>query len=137
MDPKDRATLPGNQGRTTTEINAKILAGQEKELQKQIYGFLRCLGIIPGYSNPSKKTTYTEGWPDFVFPYRDRFICWECKTIVGKLSPDQVKVRQTLELQSVTSYRVITGLAQAQEHLREIDAQNNKSITIQDIVTRP
>ena len=123
MSSKDRALLPANTGRTTTEINQKIMAGQERELQKQIIGFLNVSEICFGYSNPSKKTTYTEGWPDFVFPYRNKFVCWECKTIVGKLSPVQVKILMKIERESVTEYRVIRSLLEAQSHLREIDAQ--------------
>ena len=134
MSPKDRALLPDKQGRTTSEIDHKILAGQERELQKQITGFLNILGLTIGYSNPTKKTTYTEGWPDFVFPYRNKFVCWECKTIVGKLSPEQVKIRIRLEREAVTEYRIIRSLAEAQEHLREIDIATGDTIQLADII---
>ena len=120
MSPEDRATL-GKAGRIQPEIEEKILAGREKELQKQIASFLNLLEIVPGYSNPTKKTTYTLGWPDFSFPYRDKFVCWECKTIVGRLDQDQVKIKASLEAHPVTQYRIIRSLAEAQNHLREID----------------
>ena len=120
MSPADRAHL-GKAGRLQSEIDEKIIAGRERELQKQICSYLNLLEISYGYSNPAKRTSYTLGWPDFCFPYRNRFICWEAKTVVGKLSPDQIRIRERLERQPCTSYRIIRSLAEAQDHLRQID----------------
>ena len=127
MDPRDRESL-GKAGRTTQEITKSIQDREEKELHKDIERFLNILGITFCHARMDKKSGITVGWPDFSFPYRGRFIAWEAKTKTT-LSPEQNAVKASLERQGA-AYRVITDIAQAKDHLREIDAVENPKPTI-------
>jgi hypothetical protein len=68
----------------------------EKDLQNLICNYLRQHGIIFGWSRMNVKSTYTEGWPDFSFQWKQRAIYLEAKVGRNGLSEAQETVRAAL-----------------------------------------
>ena len=67
-----------------------ISAGTEKNLHRQIESHLKELRWLYIHSRTDQPTTQAKGVPDFVcFPPQGRALFIECKTRVGKLSPEQ------------------------------------------------
>jgi hypothetical protein len=121
MSPADqRACSPS--GRTPAEARAAAVAKDERELQRQVANYLRLLGVWFSQARMDRRTTATVGTPDFVFPYRGRYIAWETKCPWSRsLRPEQAFAREGIERQG-GEWRLITTLAEAQAHLREMDA---------------
>jgi hypothetical protein len=119
MAPADRAAL----GRkTSAEARADAVAKDERELQKQIASYLRLLGLWFSQSRMDRRTSNTVGTPDFVFPYAGgRYVAWEVKCPWSRsLRPEQAKAREAIIAQG-GEWRLVTSLAEAQAHLRELD----------------
>jgi hypothetical protein len=122
MSPADqRACSPS--GRTPAEARGAAVAKDERELQRQVANYLRLLGVWHDQDAMHKRRTGTTGAPDFQFPYRGRYIAWEVKCPWSRsLRPEQAFAREGIERQG-GEWRLITTLAEAQAHLREIDAR--------------
>jgi hypothetical protein len=118
MDPKDRAAL----GRkSSAEARADAIAKNEKQIQKQIADFLRLLNVPFYHSRMDRKTTTQKGTPDFLVCRKGRFVAWEVKTPwCAVLRPEQAIERAKI-LSEQGEWRLITSLAEAQAHLRELD----------------
>lgn len=118
MAPADRAALARL---TSAEARAAAVAKDERELQKQLSGYLRLLNLWHVQSRMDKRTSNTVGTPDFVFPYRGRWVAWEVKCPWSRaLRPEQAHARERI-IEQGGEWRLITSLAEAQAHLREID----------------
>lgn len=83
----------------------------EKELQRLIYLELNRLGLFFAWSRTDKRTTSTVGNPDFVFPYRGRYISVEVKLPKKKLSVEQYEVRKKIEREGGLFY-VVTSFSE-------------------------
>jgi hypothetical protein len=120
---------------TTSELSDHVSKEAEKALQKQIKQLLEAVLFTPGLPAPvgvsrmDKPSTMPVGWPDFTFCYRGRFTAWECKTASGKTSKEQNAFRESITRNGGT-WRVIRSVAEAQEHLREIDQEINPGPSI-------
>jgi hypothetical protein len=69
----------------------------------------------------NKKRTGTLGTPDFLLPYKGRFVAWEVKCAWSRaLRPEQAQAKAKIEAQG-GEWRLITSLPEAQAHLRELD----------------
>ena len=122
IDPSSTpaALLPG----VSVDAREKAIAKDEREIQKQISSFLRLRGIWADSDAMHKRRSGTVGTPDFVFPYKGHFVAWEIKCPWSpRLRPEQVQARDAIIAQG-GQWRRITSLAEAQQHLREIDAAN-------------
>jgi len=118
MAPADRAALGQ---KTSTEARADAIAKDEREIQKSIVGYLRLLNVPFYQSRMDRKTTMQKGTPDFLICRKGRFVAWEVKTPwCAVLRPEQAKERASI-LSEQGEWRLITSLAEAQAHLREID----------------
>jgi hypothetical protein len=109
-------------GKSAAETRAAAVAKDERELQKQLANYLRLLGLWFTQSRMDRRTSNTVGTPDFVFPYRGAAVYWEVKCPWSRaLRPEQAKAREAI-LKQGGEWRLITCLAEAQAHLRELDA---------------
>jgi hypothetical protein len=118
MAPADRAALGK---KTSAEMRAAAAVKDERELQRQVANYLRLLGVWFSQARMDRRATATVGTPDFVFPYRGRYIAWEAKTPWAPvLRPEQASARTHIIAQG-GEWRLITTLGEAQAHLRELD----------------
>jgi hypothetical protein len=118
MAPADRAALGK---KTSAEMRAAAAVKDERELQRQLANYLRLLGVWHVQSRMDKRTSNTVGAPDFIFAYRGAAVFWECKCPWSRaLRPEQAKAREAILAQG-GEWRLITTLAEAQAHLRELD----------------
>jgi hypothetical protein len=118
MAPADRAAIGQ---KTSTEAREAAIVKSERELQKQIAGYLRLLNVPFYQSRMDRKTTMQKGTPDFLVCRKGRFVAWEVKTPwCAVLRPEQAIERAKI-LSEHGDWRLITSLAEAQAHLREID----------------
>jgi len=124
MNAEDRAALGQ---RSSAEARANAIAKDERELQKQIASYLRLLKLWHVQSRMDRKTSNTVGTPDFLFPYkgkndeRARWVAWEIKCPWSpSLRPEQAHARDQILAQG-GEWKLVTSLAEAQAHLREID----------------
>jgi hypothetical protein len=128
MDPKDRAALGQ---KSSTEARADAIAKDEREIQKQIAGYLRLLNVWHVQSRMDRKTSNTVGAPDFIFPYKGAAVFWEVKCPwLRSLRPEQAHARERIEAQG-GEWRLITSLAEAQAHLRELDDRQRETEALQ------
>ena len=108
-------------GRSAAETRAHAVAKDERELQRQVANYLRLLNVWHVQSRMDKRTSNTVGAPDFIFPYAGAAVYWECKCPWSRaLRPEQAKAREAIIAQG-GDWRLITTLAEAQAHLRELD----------------
>lgn len=91
MSPADRLPL-GKAGKTNAEIQAGIVAKNEKELQRHIANLLNLRGIIYFQSRFGKPTTIRKSAPDFLFVFRKQPMAWEVKFGNNKLSDEQYEM---------------------------------------------
>jgi len=96
-------------------------AKTEKKLQGEIANYLRLHGIWYDQDGMQRRRSGAKGAPDFQFPYRGFYVAWEVKTDTGKLRPEQIEAGEKIVTQG-GKWRVIHGIAEAQAHLRELDA---------------
>jgi hypothetical protein len=123
MAPADRREL-GKGGKTAAECRAEAVVRDEKDIQKQVGNYLRLLNLWHDQDGMHKRRTGTIGAPDFQFPYRGRYVAWEVKCAWSRsLRPEQQKAADAIEKQG-GRWRLITSLADAQGHLREIDGED-------------
>jgi hypothetical protein len=121
MSEADQRAVAPN-GKTSAELRAAAIAKDERELQKQLANYLRLLGLWFTQSRMDRRTSNTVGTPDFVFPYKSAAVYWEVKCPWSRaLRPEQAKAREAIIKQG-GEWRLITSLAEAQAHLRELDA---------------
>lgn len=95
MDKKDRKAL-GKAGRTKEEVIQFVEAKNERELQSQIAAMLRLHDIAFCQPRTDKRSTMTVGWPDFTLAINGIPIALECKSDVGKVSPEQQKCHDNM-----------------------------------------
>jgi len=124
MSPRDRASL----GRKSSNgARADAIAKTEREIHKEISKYLGLLNLWHCHSRMDRRTSNTVGTPDFLFAYRGRFVAWEIKCPWSRaLRPEQAKAREAIIAQG-GEWRLITSLAEAQAHLREIDAARKEA----------
>ena len=119
MSPADRKLL-GKAGRTAAETLARAEAKSENELQEQIASMLKRREIV--FIRPAmfRKSTLPPGWPDFTFAYRGIAIGWECKSVAGEPSDEQLRMHAHME---ANGWRIdiIRSLHGAVEILNGID----------------
>lgn len=110
------ALLPG----VTPEAKRKAEARDEREIQKQIAGWLRLVGAYYVQSRMDRKTSNQPGTPDFIVLWKGKTLYWEVKTPWSqKLRPEQMAARIQIEDQG-GAWSLITSLRDAQEQLRAI-----------------
>lgn len=120
MAPEDREAL-GERGRTNNDRREQAIAKDEREIQKQVAGYLRLLNLWHVQSRMDRRTSNTVGTPDFIFVRKGKPVFWEVKCPWSRsLRPEQAKAREAI-LAEGGEWRLITSLAEAQAHLREID----------------
>lgn len=118
MDPKDRAELGQ---KTNTDRRAEAIAKDEKEIQKQVAGYLRLLNVWFTASRMDRRTSNAVGTPDFILPYKGHAVFFECKCAWSRaLRPEQAKAREEIIKQGGV-WALVTSLAEAQACLRELD----------------
>jgi hypothetical protein len=119
IDPQmPQALLPG----VTPEARRKAIAKDEREIQKQIAGYLRLIGAYYVQSRTDRKTTNQTGTPDFIVLWKGQVHFWEVKCPWSpKLRPEQTQARMSIE-GNLGQWRLITGLADAQAALKSVDA---------------
>lgn len=88
MSPGDR---PKGQ-HTMRDITAKATVDLERDLHKQIENYLNLKGVTYGHARMDRKSTYTEGWPDFTLCWGGVPIAIECKVGDNKLTPEQERI---------------------------------------------
>jgi len=121
MGEADRRALGA---KSNADRREQAIAKDEREIQKQVANYLRLLNVWHDQDGMHKRRTGTMGAPDFQFPYRGRFVAWEVKCPWSRsLRPDQQKAADAIERQG-GRWRLITSLAEAQGHLREIDGED-------------
>lgn len=116
MSRKDRAGLGL---KTAEEAQASFIAKSEKQLQQQLASLLGLRGIWADQDAMHKRRTGSKGAPDFLFPYRGRFVAWEVKFGKGALSEDQMRVRDAI-LKQEGEWMLITSVEDAIWHLNKI-----------------
>ena len=89
MPPEERKALGAP---TCAEVDEKLRAKSEKQLQENIGNMLRQFDIIYNVSRMDRKKTDMVGWPDFTFAIHGRAFAFEVKLPGGKLTPDQERV---------------------------------------------
>lgn len=120
MAPEDRAAL-GERGRTNNDRREQAIAKDEREIQKQIAGYLRLLNLWHVQSRMDRRTSNTVGAPDFILVRKGKPVFWEVKCPWSRaLRPEQARARDAI-LAEGGEWRLITSLSEAQAHLREID----------------
>jgi hypothetical protein len=119
MSPKDRAPL-GKAGVTSAEAQAKFEAKSERQLHKDIIGLMNNRGIYFVHSRMDKRTTNAVGTLDFYLCVKGRFIALECKTMNGKLSPEQEKVIDHL-IRNGATVVIVRDLGQVKAVLDEVE----------------
>lgn len=118
MTPADRAALSQ---KSSAELREAAIAKDERQLQNQIANYLRLHNIWFAQSRMDRRTSNTVGTPDFLFCYEHYFVAWEVKCPWSQnLRAEQAKARDGIMAQG-GDWRLITSLAEAQEHLRELD----------------
>jgi hypothetical protein len=119
MRPEDRPA--GVAGMLPEEIQDKVCAKAEKELQNKIMGWLEIQGIFAGRQRMDKKSNIRIGYPDIWF-------CWkaggethpmaiECKIASHKQTAEQVEAEQRM-VKDGWLYLVITSLPELIESLK-------------------
>jgi hypothetical protein len=118
MAPKDRPKgwLSGK------DAQEKFKAGEERKLQGEIANYLHLHRIYCRSDRMDKKTRGKKGEPDFTVCYRGIFLGIECKTDVGKMSGEQVKVMADI-IRSGGCFLMAKSLSDVQGMLRKIDAE--------------
>jgi hypothetical protein len=129
MSVEDRRQL-GKAGKTAAECRSEAIVKDEKEIQKAVANYLRLLNLWHDQDGMHKRRTGTLGAPDFQFPYHGRYVAWEVKCPWSRaLRPDQQKAADAIEKQG-GRWRLITGLHEAQAHLREIDQEDEPRMEV-------
>jgi hypothetical protein len=115
LDPQmPTALLPG----VTNEARNKAIAKDEREIQKQIAGYLRLIGAYYVQSRMDRKTTNQAGTPDFIVLWKGQVHFWEVKCPWSpKLRPEQTQAKMSIE-SNLGNWLLITSLAQAQAALK-------------------
>jgi hypothetical protein len=110
-------------GATVNEAREKAIAKDERELQRDIANYLRLHGLWFTQSRMDRRASNTVGTPDFLLAYKGRFVAWECKVAwATKLRREQAEARDRITAQG-GAWKLITTIADAQAHLREMDKQ--------------
>lgn len=117
MDKKDRPK--GKAGKTLCEIFQENEKKSEKEIQKDIIGFLRLRNIVPIHQRMDRRTTTATGTPDVLFAYHGIPFAWEIKTEKGKLRAEQEELHPRLEANG-WRVSVVRSIQQAKEILDSI-----------------
>jgi hypothetical protein len=111
-----------NAGFTTYELEQKVNARAERELQKHVRQYLSQKEVVFICPPMFKRSELPPGWPDFTFAFCGVPIIWECKSSAGKLRESQKQVVAQLG-DNGWRFRIIRSLEQARNHLREIDLE--------------
>ena len=84
------------------ELQARHERKYEKDLQRQIYGWLEIQGVFAGMQRMDKKSNLRLGWPDIVFVWPGENVCVpiavECKSATGTQNPEQVEAQRRMTL---------------------------------------
>jgi hypothetical protein len=90
LDKMNREDRPkGKAGKTTEELTVADEEKGELSFHNDISRLLMHRGIAYGHADPTKKSRYTVGWPDFVFAFGGQAVGLEAKTRLGKPNLDQ------------------------------------------------
>jgi hypothetical protein len=101
---------------TNEDVARESAAKSEKELQRQIYNYLRTREIEPCWHRTDKRSTATIGWPDFTFAHNGIPFAWEVKLETGKLEPEQKALAPKL-VANGWHYAIIRSLDEAKKQL--------------------
>ena len=115
IDPDmPQALLPG----VTPEARRKAAAKDEREIQKQIAGYLRLIGAYYIQSRMDRRTTNQTGTPDFIVLWRGKVHFWEVKCPWSpKLRLEQTQAKMSIEGNG-GNWKMITALHEAQADLK-------------------
>lgn len=86
----------GKAGLTNAELSERNAVKLERELHDQVAALLRLRGVAFCHSRMDRKSTITEGWPDFTFAIDGKPCAIECKRPGEKLSEVQDCVREDM-----------------------------------------
>lgn len=111
-----------NAGRTSSDIEQKLAARAERELQDQIRQYLNQKGVPFICPAMFRKSQQPRGWPDFTFAFCGVPIIWECKSANGKLRGSQERIVAEL-VRNGWRFRLLRSLTEARDHLREIELE--------------
>jgi hypothetical protein len=131
MSPKDRKAIGQ---KTASEALSAGEAKSERILQGQCVNLLRLHGIEVLWHRTDKRSAATVGWPDLTFCVQfkcdddsEDYIgsyatCWEIKLPTGKLSEEQIKMRDLL-VANGWRWRTITSVDQARLELKNMGVE--------------
>lgn len=122
--PEERRDM-GKAARTFDDVVAEAEVKSERELQRQICGYLATRDIEVCCPSTVKRTTIKLGWPDMTFCYRGYAVVWEVKTRFGKLRPEQERIAPRL-VANGWHHAVIRSLEAAKRFLDDLDALSLK-----------
>lgn len=122
MSKADRDML-GKAGLLAAECEEIAIAKSEKQLQTMIRQWLNLHDMYFDCDAMHKRRRGTLGAPDFQFPYKGKFVAWECKIQKGRLSPEQHATRDKI-VKHGGEWRLIQSLQEAQLHLRQLDVDS-------------
>tara|TARA_R110000822_G_scaffold122308_6_gene256406 strand:+ start:389 stop:826 length:438 start_codon:yes stop_codon:yes gene_type:complete len=119
MSPEDRAKY-GKAGLTAEESQRVYTDGEEKELQRHCVALLNQRGVTFVVRAPMfKKSMMTPGTPDLIFCWQGKPCAVECKTLHGRLSPDQDKCWDLMVTER-WNYAVVRSLREFQQFLDDL-----------------
>lgn len=122
MSAQDRASL-GKEGELNADIEKRVEAKTEKELQGMIARYLRLHNIWFNQDAMHKRRMGTKGATDFIFAYRGIPCGVEAKTATGKCSPDQIAAHEQM---TANGWRIIIArsVKDVQDLIRKIDSEH-------------
>jgi hypothetical protein len=85
-DPVEKKRL----GKTALEKLATNDRKAERQLQGEVVNFCQNKKLEVGWSNPTRKSTYTKGWPDLTIVGWGKVLFLELKVGTNVLSDDQL-----------------------------------------------
>lgn len=109
---------------TNPEIALKVEKRMEKDLHRSILQFLRMRGVFyVHYCPTNKKPTCPVGTVDFMFVYRGKPICFECKVGDNKLTKEQQETLLSMLRDGWRFCAEVRELAQVKWFLDQIDME--------------
>lgn len=120
MIPSAQRKVDGKPLLTREESLAKQEMKLEKELHNGVIALLQHRGVqLVGHARMDRKSTFTVGWPDITFAYRNHFILWELKLPGQHLSADQIKAHRQLVADG-WEIAIIHSITEARNYLEQI-----------------
>lgn len=114
--PREHQKSLGPAARTIAQVVADSEPQNERDLQRQIIGYLATREVEVCCPSAVKRSTIKLGWPDMTFAFRGIPVVWEIKTPIGKLRSEQEAIIPRL-LANGWRHGVIRSVAEAKAFL--------------------